>query len=874
MKFRIVKREPLEKAMNKANLVLVEVPVNTKKGQHRSHRWKRAIDALDQLFEDLGKKANSEDIAFIDKNTNKKVDKNELIKDYKKRGKKENKTLQSFVAENYKVSTRKDNKEVKTVDSKNINTMSSKNFADYIYNNADIEGTEDGLFIKIDGKEATVNFGNDDINEYLGTNLEGEDLLNAYEEKEEEIDKHFIKEQREEIEEQLGEAKNPKEKIITMASRSKYKQEHFYGTFKCGHEGDLYTGGYSEEYRKQAAEDKFDHELCPHCEQKRIEEERERERERARKVAGELGLPQLEGSEKQIKWALSIRNSVVDDLKPSIDYAEKILENEPSNKIAEAYVKMGKDFLNITDSAKWIDYRKLDFKKIMANIISGYNWNDVSWYGTFLSDNRRLDKDFLFDYKSLPKFENENAKESRRALCGSINTQMKAYLKNILEEDANSDYSNLLMNCIGTFKDIVENNDDELFYESLEYDDVVILYETNQYRGKLVGEEDHDSMLKAYKKRNELIRDFVKEKKNGNLTSLEVEMLDNFLKNCVATSGYSENYAEDNVKEFAQKLTRTYKKFINKQRINELAANGALKRLGTKKIESKGEYKKTSNFEDLRTNLEKLKGLHTDTVARAAMDMAGINAPLYVRRNDGIIKLSSTSKCVGYCQYDYNGTVKEIAVVDFTGDRAHSYKTTIHEVMHGLLAQTKSKDGASLAPRMNKVFNEGIVEMIGTASMKKAYGKEYRSQERRAYADYVVDTCLRLKKMNEFKGKTFSQIADTLGNAAFNRDWDNLLRINDYLERSYKESPGKCSLNEGYNDLDKIEKSAKKRFADENNGDMTNFEKTQIAMLVDRLKNTDFTLEQALNSNQYGELAAILLYNTLEDEDDELLGLL
>ena len=71
-----------------------------------------------------------------------------------------------------------------------------------------------------------------------------------------------------------------------------------------------------------------------------------------------------------------------------------------------------------------------------------------------------------------------------------------------------------------------------------------------------------------------------------------------------------------------------------------------------------------------------------------------------------------------------------------------------------------------------------------------------------------------------------------------------------------------------------MEKSAKKRFADEHNGDMTNFEKTQIAMLVDRLKNTDFTLEQALESGQYRELAAVLIYNMLEDEDDELLGLL
>ena len=572
MKFRVTRNEPLEKAMNKANLVLVEVPVNTKKGQHRSHRWKRAIDALDQLFEDLGKKANSEDIAFIDKNTNKKVNKDELIKDYKKRGKKENKTLQSFVAENYKVSTRKDNKEVKTVDPKNINALSSKDFADYVYKNGSIEGTEDGLYIKLNGKDIEVKFDNNDINDYLGTDLEGEELLEVYEEREDEIDKHFIEEQREEIEEQLGEVKNPKEKIITMAARSKYKQEHFYGTFKCGHEGDLYTGGYSEEYRKQAAEDKFDHELCPHCEQKRIEEERERERERARKVAGELGLPQLEGSEKQIKWALSIRNEVIDDLKPSIDYAKKLLEDNPSNNIAKAYVKMGEDFINITDSAKWIDYRKLDFKKIMENIISGYNWNDVSWYGTFLSDNRRLDKDFLFDYKSLPTFENENAKKNRRTLCKAINAQMKEYLKNILEEDANSDYSNLLMNYIGKYKDIVENNNDELFYESLENDDGAILYETTQYRRKLLGGLDHQENLMAYKRRNKLIRDFVKEKKNGNLTSLEVEMVDNFLRNCVKISGYSEDYVEGNVKEFAQKLTGTYKKIIDKKRMDKLAA--------------------------------------------------------------------------------------------------------------------------------------------------------------------------------------------------------------------------------------------------------------------------------------------------------------
>lgn len=802
MKFKVTKNEPLEKAMNKANLVLVEVPVITKKGQHRSHRWKRAIDALNQLFEDLGKKANTEDIAFIDKNTNKKVDKNELIKDYKKRAKKENKTLQTFVAENYKVSTKENGKE-EELTVKNKNTDSNKS-----NDTEDTKGTE-----------------------------------------------------------------TPKEKIVTMASKNEYKRETFTGTFSCGHEDSVEVGGYSEEYRKQAALGKFDG-LCPHCQQKKVEDEREREREEARKVAGELNLPELQGSEKQIKWALSIRNRAVEELKPSMDYAEKLLKENPSNNLAKAYVSMAKDLINNPKSSTWIDYRQHDFKYMIARLLSGYKWNDEETYERFNSSGWEIKKNFLYDYDSLPKLDNEKAKYNRDSLCYSINEGMKQYFNKILKQDADSDYSSLLMEYIQKFKDIVENTDDEMLYESLDDDDLSILFKTNKYRGKLLGGNDHEANLKAYKRRNEIIRDFLKEKKRGNLTNKEVEVLDNFLKGCVTTSGYNEFYPEANVKTLAENLVKAYGELTDKKRIDKLAAKGGLKRLGTKKIESKGEYKKTSNFEELRTNLEKLKGLHTDTVARAAMDMAGIDAPLYVRRNDRNIKLSPAHPCAGYCQYDFNGNVKEIAVADYTSDRAHSYKTTIHEVMHGLLAQTNTKGGTSLASKMQKNFNEGIVEMIGTASMKKAYGKDYRSQDRRTYADYVVDTCLRLKNMNEFKGKTFSQIADTLGNAAFNRDGDTLSRVNDYLEQSYKESPGKCSLNEGYNGLDKIEKSAKKRFADENNGDMTNFEKTQIAMLVDRLKNTDFTLEQALNSNQYGELAAILLYNMLEDEDDELLGIL
>ncbi len=83
--------------------------------------------------------------------------------------------------------------------------MTNKELIEKIYYEGQVEGTEDGLFIKYNGKEFTVRFNNDDIRSYLGTNAEGEELLNLYQARDEEIDKHFIEEQIEEIKRELGE---------------------------------------------------------------------------------------------------------------------------------------------------------------------------------------------------------------------------------------------------------------------------------------------------------------------------------------------------------------------------------------------------------------------------------------------------------------------------------------------------------------------------------------------------------------------------------------------------------------------------------------------------------------------------------------------
>lgn len=722
MKFKVTRNEPLEKAMNKANLVLVEVPVNTRHGQHRSHRWKRAIEALDQLFKDLGKKANAKDITFIDKKTNKKVNKDELIEDYEKKGKKENKTLQAFVAENYKVSSRRGNTESKKVektksnDKKNINTMSSKDFADYVYKNGSIEGTEDGLYIKLNGKDIEVRFNNDDINEYLGTDLDGEELLEAYENREDEIDKHFIEEQRKEIEEQLSESVeyadydknndiNNNDKLSKEALANKETFESIIEAYKEEYIFESILEAYKEEPNKDKSKNDPDKYL--------------KELKKGIKI-----LEKIKNRDDNYFWECNNFKNMA-KLGPK-EVAERCSLQPKLNRSA-----------GLTESELKEAYSRRYFF--------------VMDYGIEASETH-----------GKGKYSKEEAKLTRRCLRGI--TDPKFYLKT--KDPLSSNYK---------FSDFVEH--------CKEYSDDV---------------------------------DYV----------------------------------------FG----------LDKKRLN------AYLRFGTKKISSKNEYKVAKSFDNFKSNLENLKDFHTDTLARAAMDMVGIDAPLYVKRNGKNFK-SGRNEMLGYCKYNNTGQVKEIGIVDRPDNRKGSYKTTIHEVMHGLLAKTETISG-SIASKLPKSFNEGIVEMVGYTSTKLAYGKEYKKgSDVRSYPIDVLNTFLRLEQMPEYQNKKLTQIGQSLGNMAFNRDSTGLDRICNYLTESHKkiEFSELIKKHKSFT-LENIEKVAKTRH--ESSGASSKFEETQMAMLIDRIKQGEFTLDDALKTNRYGALAAILLYNILDEEDDEILGLL
>lgn len=819
MKIRVTKEERLSKAVNRANLVLVEVPVNTKYGQHRSHRWKKAGEALNQLMKDLGRKGNSADIEFVDKKTKKKIGKKELLENYNKVGKVKGQTIQAYVAENYKVGRKK----------------------------------------KADGK----------TNGYKGID-EKKDVLPI------------------------------KDKMVTMYAKNKYKRQTYTGIGKCGHEVTVEVGGYSEEYRQDRANDEISERMCPECYKKMIEEKRKA----AEKEAGNMGLPELEGSPKQINWALSIRADAIKELTPVMDYAQELLEENPKNEVAKKFFYAAQDLIQMTSASDWIDSRNNSFIRMVRN---------------------QIEPDLMDD---MPPLDDAAANDARNRVIGIYNIDVNAYA-NLIDnkfrdiEDYRQRKDNGRFNRITEedFQDIVNKRLKDLnergegrYIPEIQGVHEILTNKTNPYMWnatrkyryayqmiaifkydseltmpKIGSEEDKEGLQAAYDVRADIASELSIEKERvglgpGKFTEEDLKRVEQVLelqndgrfykelagidivykhKACIELSKQWESQAEAII-ESAKKKGFNY---------------NLIKRFGTKKIEGKGEFKQAKDFTSLKKSLAELKGQHTDVVARACMDMAGIDSPVYVKRNGNSIKLGRTS-ARGYCQYNMDGDIKEIAVVDHPWNRMQSYKTTVHEVMHGLLAQTK-KDGQSLGVGLPKRFNEGIVELVGYTSCKEAYGKDYNKRNVRSYEAFTMDTFLRLRQLPEFKGKTLSQVGSQIGAMAFNRDYDGLDRVRNHLTSSLKD---KKRLSDISNDVNKIieagekrtggiEGVAKRRYANLYDGSTAEYEKTEVAQLVELLKNGGMTMQQALASGRFMDAALVLIYNILDEEDDEELGL-
>lgn len=89
----------------------------------------------------------------------------------------------------------------------------------------------------------------------------------------------------------------------------------YYGTFICGHEGRVNIVG-PVKNRQWIADRKFEG-LCPECYQKHLEEEREKRNLAAAEAAKEMELPELQGTEKQVAWANTLRNAFIERIEKS-----------------------------------------------------------------------------------------------------------------------------------------------------------------------------------------------------------------------------------------------------------------------------------------------------------------------------------------------------------------------------------------------------------------------------------------------------------------------------------------------------------------------------------------------------------------------------
>jgi hypothetical protein len=97
----------------------------------------------------------------------------------------------------------------------------------------------------------------------------------------------------------------------------------YYGTYSCGHEGRVNIIGPVKD-REWKKEREFSN-MCPDCRCKKFEEEREQKTQESFEKAKEMDLPELTGSEKQIAWAVSLRQQLIDGIEGISDLEKKTL---------------------------------------------------------------------------------------------------------------------------------------------------------------------------------------------------------------------------------------------------------------------------------------------------------------------------------------------------------------------------------------------------------------------------------------------------------------------------------------------------------------------------------------------------------------------
>lgn len=328
-----------------------------------------------------------------------------------------------------------------------------------------------------------------------------------------------------------------------------------------------------------------------------------------------------------------------------------------------------------------------------------------------------------------------------------------------------------------------------------------------------------------------------------------------------------------------QRLKENSKEYIEENRKNTTLDDlNARDRFGTKKIESKGEYKQVASINELIDKAKAIKDYHVDVKGRAILDMLGVNIPMYSKRNG---KLFPGEK-LGYCRSNINDDTGEvipyeIGIVAETGNSTEETGAIIHEAMHakikGISQNILNKcaiKGGLLEKEVQHNVEESLVEMAGFSLSKTIHGSD-NYKEIMAYPEEIALTLPRVWDIDEFKTARKTGI-NGIGKEIYNQIMAGNKEFIDKIANTYASDEAKNKANKRTTAIEKKMLDRTDKLEKITGGN----EKSPIGNLVEELKRGTISLEVALNSSKYGVIAAVLITKFLEDEDldgiDALIG--
>ena len=184
----------------------------------------------------------------------------------------------------------------------------------------------------------------------------------------------------------------------------------YYGTYSCGHEGRVNIIG-KERYRQSKADSHFSR-LCPECYEKKRQEENAEANAASSEKAKELGLPELKGTEKQVAWANTLRQQLLEKFEAKIKEGFTSSVAKRHGITEEKLRATLQNILSTKTDAKWyIDNRDIGSYQIIE-------WMEQYDAERVLSDISGLTEELSKDEKIMNSIQKD--KEAREASLAII----------------------------------------------------------------------------------------------------------------------------------------------------------------------------------------------------------------------------------------------------------------------------------------------------------------------------------------------------------------------------------------------------------------------------------------------------------------------